>query len=73
MQSLELLNVSHNNLSGPIPTTFKTMHDLLYVNIVGGPLPNSIAFQEAHIEALQGNKGLCGNVIGLQPHRVGNI
>ena len=38
-----------------------------------GPLPNSTAFQEAHIEALQGNKGLCGNVIELQPCRVGHI
>ena len=77
MQSLELLNVSHNNLSGLIPTTFETMHGLLYVNIsyneLEGPLPNSTSFQEAHIEALQGNKGFCGNVIGLQPCRVRHI
>ena len=77
MQSLELLNVSHNNLSGFIPTTFEIMHSLLCVNIsyneLEGPLPNSTAFQEAHIEALQGNKGLCGNVTGLQPCRVGHI
>jgi hypothetical protein len=33
----------------------------------GGPLPNSKAFQDAPIEALEGNNGLCGNVTGLQP------
>ena len=36
-----------------------------------GPLPNSKAFQHARIDALQGNKGLGGNVTGLQPCLVG--
>ena len=36
-----------------------------------GPLPNSKAFEQAHVEALKGNKGLCGIVTGLQPCRVG--
>ena len=71
LQSLELLNVSHNNLSGLVPTTFEEMHGLSNVNIsynqLEGPLPNSKAFQDAQIEALEGNKGLCGNVTGLQP------
>ena len=69
LQSLELLNISHNNLSGLIPTTFEEM--LSNVNIsynqLEGPLPNSKVFQDAQIEALEGNKGLCGNVTGLQP------
>ncbi|GMY06899.1 MDIS1-interacting receptor like kinase 2-like, partial [Fagus crenata] len=77
LQSLELLNVSYNNLSGFIPTTFENMHGLSYVDIsyneLEGPLPNSKAFQDAHIEALQGNKGLCGNVMGLPPCGVGHI
>uniref|UniRef100_A0A2N9IYV6 non-specific serine/threonine protein kinase n=1 Tax=Fagus sylvatica TaxID=28930 RepID=A0A2N9IYV6_FAGSY len=65
LQSLELLNVSYNNLFGFIPATFENMRGLLYVDIsyneLEGPLPNSKAFQDAHIEALQANKGLCGN------------
>ena len=77
LQSLELLNVSYNNLSGFIAATFEMMRGLLCVNIsdneLEGPLPNSTTFQEAHIEALQGNKGLYGNVTGLQPCRVGHI
>ena len=75
LQSLELLNVSHNALSGFIPIAFEEMHALSYVDIsyneLEGPLPNSTAFQDAHIEALQGNKGLCGNITGWQPCMVG--
>ena len=40
-------------------------------NKLGGPLPNSKVFEEARIEALQGNNGLCENVNGLQPCVVG--
>ncbi|KAM3730510.1 hypothetical protein ACB098_12G093000 [Castanea mollissima] len=71
LQSLEMLNVSHNNLSGVIPIAFEKMYGISYVDIsynkLEGHLPNSKAFQDASIEALQGNKGLCGNVTGLQP------
>ncbi|KAK4572205.1 hypothetical protein RGQ29_030580 [Quercus rubra] len=60
MQSLELLNVFHNNFSGFIPTAFEKMHGLSFVDIsyneFEGPLPNSQAFQDAHIEALQGQE-----------------
>ena len=74
---MELLNVSHNNLSGFIPTTFEKMRGLSFVDIsyneLEGPLPNSRAFHDAHIEALQGNKELCGNVTGLQPCKAGYI
>ena len=77
MQSLELLNVSHNNFSGFIPVAFEKMHGLSSVDIsyneLEGPLPNSRAFHDAQIEALQGNKGLCGNVTGLQPCKAGHI
>ncbi|CAL5397136.1 unnamed protein product [Camellia sinensis] len=71
LQSLEKLNLSHNNLSGLIPKGFEDMNGLAFVDIsynqLQGPIPMSSAFINASIEALQGNKGLCGNVKGLQP------
>ncbi|XP_057977984.1 MDIS1-interacting receptor like kinase 2 [Malania oleifera] len=71
LQSLETLNLSHNKLSGQIPGAFEEMLSLSYLDIsnneLQGPIPNSKAFQDAPIEALQGNRGLCGNVRGLQP------
>ncbi|XP_035545195.1 MDIS1-interacting receptor like kinase 2-like [Juglans regia] len=74
MQSLEVLNLSHNHLSGIIPTTFEEMHGLLHVDIsyneLHGLIPNNKAFLDAPLEALQGNKGLCGNVKGLPPCKV---
>ncbi|XP_057504194.1 MDIS1-interacting receptor like kinase 2-like [Actinidia eriantha] len=70
-QSLEWLSLSHNNLSGSIPKAFEDMHWLQHVDIsyneLEGPIPSSKAFMNASIEALQGNKDLCGNVTGLQP------
>ena len=66
-----MLNVSHNNLFVVIPIAFEEMHGLSYVDIsynkLECSLPNNKAFQDASIEAVQGNKGLCGNVTGLQP------
>ena len=40
--------------------------DISY-NLLRGPIPNSKAFRDATIEELKENKGLCGNVKGLQP------
>ncbi|XP_058222207.1 MDIS1-interacting receptor like kinase 2-like [Rhododendron vialii] len=69
-KSLEWLNLSHNNLSGLIPNVFEEMNWLVHVDIsfneLEGPIPNSKAFMNATIQGLQGNKGLCGNVPGLQ-------
>ncbi|KAK9185518.1 hypothetical protein WN943_025874 [Citrus x changshan-huyou] len=69
MQSLEKLNLSHNSFSGLIPSCFEKMHGLLCIDIsyneLRGPIPNSTAFRDAPIEALQGNKGLCGDIKGL--------
>ncbi|XP_042947415.1 MDIS1-interacting receptor like kinase 2-like isoform X3 [Carya illinoinensis] len=71
LESLVILNLSHNYLSGFIPKAIEQMRGLLYVDIsyneLQGPIPNSNAFLNAPVEALQGNKGLCGNVTGLQP------
>ncbi|XP_048446042.1 probable leucine-rich repeat receptor-like protein kinase At1g35710 isoform X1 [Pyrus x bretschneideri] len=75
MESLQMLNLSHNNLSGFIPSSFEGMHGLSYVDIsyneLEGPLPNNRAFRQASPEALQGNKGLCGNVEVLQSCTIG--
>ncbi|KAI8548254.1 hypothetical protein RHMOL_Rhmol07G0259300 [Rhododendron molle] len=76
-KSLERLNLSHNNLSGLIPNVLEEMNWLVHVDIsfneLEGPIPNSKAFMNATIQGLQGNNGLCGNVIGLQPCKCGNI
>ncbi|XP_062163189.1 MDIS1-interacting receptor like kinase 2-like [Alnus glutinosa] len=52
------------------------MHGLLYVKIAfnefWGQIPSNKAFQDAPIEALEGNKGLCGKVKGLQPCQPSN-
>ncbi|KAK2967350.1 hypothetical protein RJ640_027877 [Escallonia rubra] len=72
LQELDRLNLSRNELSGGIPKTFGRM-SLLHIDIsynkLQGPIPNSVAFMNASIEALQGNKDLCGNVTGLKPCR----
>ncbi|XP_058222202.1 MDIS1-interacting receptor like kinase 2-like [Rhododendron vialii] len=77
LMSLEWLNLSHNHLSGLIPRVFQDMKWLLHVDIsfneLEGPIPMSEAFMNASIDGLQGNKGLCGNVTGLQPCKCGNL
>ncbi|XP_039690381.1 MDIS1-interacting receptor like kinase 2 isoform X1 [Medicago truncatula] len=71
LNHLETLNLSHNNLSGTIPLSFVDMLSLTTVDIsynqLEGPTPNITAFERAPIEALRNNKGLCGNVSGLEP------
>ncbi|MBA0784473.1 hypothetical protein Gotri_025576 [Gossypium trilobum] len=70
LQSLSTLNLSYNNLSGSI-TIFDELRGLVHVNIahneLQGPIPDIPAIQNAPIQALEGNKGLCGNVSGLKP------
>ncbi|KAJ9182692.1 hypothetical protein P3X46_006657 [Hevea brasiliensis] len=65
LQRMETLNLSHNLLSGCIPTTFDYLSSLTVVNIsyneLEGPIPHCKAFQLAPFEALQNNRGLCGN------------
>ncbi|KAM5575733.1 MDIS1-interacting receptor like kinase 2 [Rosa sericea] len=71
LESLLTLNLSHNNLSGIVPQTFADLRGLEFVDIsynrLWGPIPENKAFQEAPVEALQGNQGLCGDATGLQP------
>ncbi|XP_024043049.1 MDIS1-interacting receptor like kinase 2 [Citrus clementina] len=74
LKSLEKLNLSHNNLSGSIPNCFEGMHGLSIIDIsdnqLQGPVPNSTAFRNAPVEALEGNKELCGSVKGMHPCKV---
>lgn len=69
IQSLETLNVSHNNLSSSIPRCFEEIRWLSRIDIsyneLEGPIPKSTAFREAPMQALQGNKGLCGDIKGF--------
>ncbi|KAH9801071.1 MDIS1-interacting receptor like kinase 2 [Citrus sinensis] len=69
MESLEKLNLSYNNLSGLIPRCFEEMHGLLHIDIsynkLEGQIPNSTTFRDAPLEALQGNKGLYGDIRGF--------
>ncbi|GAU46274.1 hypothetical protein TSUD_174500 [Trifolium subterraneum] len=70
LKYLETLNLAHNSLSGLIPSGFDQMLSLTFVDIsynqLEGPLPNIRAFNNATIEVLRNNKGLCGNVYGLE-------
>ncbi|CAL5417631.1 unnamed protein product [Camellia sinensis] len=70
LQSLETLNLSHNELIGSIPLLFDNMLSLTSVDVsfnqLEGPIPNMKAFREAPFEALRGDKGFCGNAIGLK-------
>ncbi|KAK8550515.1 hypothetical protein V6N12_039217 [Hibiscus sabdariffa] len=70
LKSLEKLNLSHNMLWGFIPSTFDDMLSLTSVDVshnqLEGPLPDNKAFREASFEAFRDNKGLCGNITGLE-------
>lgn len=69
MESLVTLNLSYNQLSGFIPNCFEDKHGLSSIDIsynrLQGPVPFSKAFRDAPAEALQGNRGLCGDDKGL--------
>ncbi|XP_030455056.2 MDIS1-interacting receptor like kinase 2-like [Syzygium oleosum] len=71
LYKLEILNLSHNHLSGSIPSTFDDMASLTSIDIsyneLEGPLPNILAFRNATIEVVRGNKGLCGVIASLDP------
>ncbi|KAK4284029.1 hypothetical protein QN277_000916 [Acacia crassicarpa] len=70
LKMLENLNLSHNNLSGTFPSNFDDMSSLTSVDIsfnhLEGPLPNIPAFRNITFEAVRNNKGLCGNITGLE-------
>ncbi|GKB01570.1 probable leucine-rich repeat receptor-like protein kinase [Tanacetum coccineum] len=65
---MEMMNLSHNKLSGSIPNGFSNLprgiHIDLSYNELRGPVPVYAAFLNVSGEALQGNDCLCGNVTG---------
>ncbi|XP_029130121.1 MDIS1-interacting receptor like kinase 2 isoform X3 [Cajanus cajan] len=63
--SLALVGL-RGDLSSFIGMISLTSIDISY-NQFEGPLPNRPAFLNATIEALRNNKGLCGNITGLEP------
>ena len=69
LENLEILSLSHNELSGSIPSTFADMLSLTCIDIsynqMEGPLPNSKPFLEAPIDGFINNKDLCENTTGL--------
>ncbi|KAL5836906.1 hypothetical protein ACOSQ3_014075 [Xanthoceras sorbifolium] len=57
----EVLDLSSNHLVGEMPK------ELRKLTRISNHIPDNPAFKSASIEALQGNKGLCGNVTVLSP------
>ncbi|WJX37516.1 non-specific serine/threonine protein kinase [Trifolium repens] len=72
---LSMLNLSHNMLSGTIPQNFKRNLDFVNIsdNRLEGSLPNIPAFLNASFESVKNNKGLCGNITGLDPCATNHI
>ncbi|KAK3020799.1 hypothetical protein RJ639_047755 [Escallonia herrerae] len=74
LKTLDLLNLSHNTLSGSIPSVLSEMLGLTSIHMsdsqLEGPVPDIKAFQGAFSQALKHNKGLCGNFTGLDACRI---
>ncbi|XP_072957900.1 MDIS1-interacting receptor like kinase 2-like isoform X2 [Typha angustifolia] len=66
---LQVLNLSHNELTGSIPSSFRDMNSLLAIDLsyneLEGPLPDSHFFKNASVEWFIHNGGLCGERKGL--------
>ncbi|KAJ8772108.1 hypothetical protein K2173_027285 [Erythroxylum novogranatense] len=71
LTTLECLNMSHNNLSGSIPPSFRDMLGLVSINFsynsLVGSIPDSNVFRSADKSVYTNNKDLCGEVQGLRP------
>nr|XP_009400938.2 PREDICTED: MDIS1-interacting receptor like kinase 2-like [Musa acuminata subsp. malaccensis] len=68
---LQSLNLSHNSLSGHLPSSLTYMTSLSTVDVsyneLDGPVPDSPAFRRAPAEWFAHNIDLCGVVRGLPP------
>ncbi|PIA31244.1 hypothetical protein AQUCO_05100037v1, partial [Aquilegia coerulea] len=64
------LNLSRNMLTGSIPHSFEDMISLTSIDVsyneLEGHVPESNAFKDASIKQFEHNKGLCGNITGMQ-------
>ncbi|KAF6986986.1 hypothetical protein CFC21_004666 [Triticum aestivum] len=67
---LEFLNLSHNQFGGTIPSSFASMVSLSTLDVsyndLEGPVPTLRQLQNASANWFLPNKGLCGNLSGLQ-------
>ncbi|KAL2937222.1 MDIS1-interacting receptor like kinase 2 [Bienertia sinuspersici] len=65
------LNLQHNNLSGPIPTSLASLTSLISAdfsrNQLEGQLPDSRAFSSLHLHSFIDNMDLCGTIKGMKP------
>ncbi|XP_047949648.1 receptor-like protein EIX2 [Salvia hispanica] len=65
MKMLDSLDLSHNQLSGKIPTSLAEIHTLsvldLSNNNLSGKIPTSTQLQSFNVSAYDGNAGLCGD------------
>ncbi|KAJ0657271.1 putative non-specific serine/threonine protein kinase [Helianthus annuus] len=68
LPSITEVDISHNLLTGTIPSTFCNFRTLEAFNVsynqLMGPVPSlGIAFSRLHLSSFIGNEGLCGRVI----------
>lgn len=71
LEMLEFFNLSHNQFSGNIPSSFASMLSLSTLDVsyndLEGPVPTTRLLQNASASWFLPNKGLCGNLSGLPP------
>eukprot|EP00250_Pteridium_aquilinum_P021583 c25165_g3_i2 orf=187-2037(+) len=69
LQDLHTLFLNNNNLSGSIPQQLSNCLSLIALNLsynnLSGEIPTMRNFTRFSIESYRGNKGLCGNRIGV--------
>ncbi|OVA19385.1 Protein kinase domain [Macleaya cordata] len=69
LDKLVSLDISNNQLSGNIPSTLKGMLSLIEVNfsnnLLTGQVPIFGPFQKSPNSSFSGNKGLCGDPLGI--------
>uniref|UniRef100_M1AXN6 Uncharacterized protein n=1 Tax=Solanum tuberosum TaxID=4113 RepID=M1AXN6_SOLTU len=66
--SLEFLDLSHNNVSGLIPTSLEKLQNLKYFNKLVGEIPSSGPFKNLSGQSFISNEALCGSPRFLFPH-----
>ncbi|KAJ8554096.1 hypothetical protein K7X08_024774 [Anisodus acutangulus] len=69
LQDLQSLDLSLNNLSGPIPHFIANLNSLLYLNLsfnnLEGEVPLTGIFSNVSADVFLGNSKLCGGIQGL--------